>query len=85
MSKDKRVGDKPIPDDVKYYLNDAQQAALLNMEVSGWSLKYIRRPLFMEPVVFVANVDGGSIGVLEDDGRLNMEAGIETREQIQSL
>lgn len=80
MNNDKRKGDKPIPDDVKNYLNDAQLAVLLKIEGFGWSLRYIRRPLFLEPVVIVTNADGSSIGILEDDGRLSIEPDIETRE-----
>jgi hypothetical protein len=80
MSEDKRKGDKPVPDDVTAYLNDAQLAVLHKIEGFGWGIKYIRRPLFLEPVVVVTNPDGSSIGILEDDGRLNMEPEIETRE-----
>jgi len=77
---DKRKGDKPIPDNLKDHLNADQLAQLVTIEKFGWSLKYIRRPLFQECVVVVVNPDGSSIGVLERDGRLNLEPDIETRE-----
>jgi len=80
MSDDKRKGGNPIPDDVKNYLNDDQLAVLHKIEGFGWSLKFVRRPLFLEPVVIVTNADGSSLGVLENDGRLNLEPDIETRE-----
>ena len=80
MSDDKRKGDKPVPDDVKNYLNDAQMAELHTIEGFGWELKFIRRPLFQERLVVVVNPDGNSIGVLEDDGRLNLDPNIQTRE-----
>ena len=80
MIEEKRIGDTPIPVNMKNYLNDAQLAELRSIEKFGWSLKYIRRPLFQELVVVVANPDGRSIGVLEDDGRLNLESDLETRE-----
>lgn len=79
MNVDKRKGDKPIPDNVKDYLNDAQLAELNTIERFGWNLKYIRRPLFQETVVVVMDPDGSSMGRLEDDGRLNLEPNIETR------
>lgn len=79
MSDDKRKGEKPTPDDVKEYLNDAQQAELQTIEGFGWSLKFIRRPLFQETVVVVTNPDGSSIGILEEDGRLNLDPNIEIR------
>ena len=80
MSDDKRIGEKPVPDNVKDYLNGDQLAKLAAIERFGWTLRYIRRPLFRECVVVVMNQDGGSIGVLEEDGRLNLEVDIETRE-----
>ena len=80
MSDNKRKGEKPVPDDAKEYLNDAQQAELSTIEGFGWKLRFIRRPLFQEIVVVVTNPDGTSIGVLEADGRLNLEPNIELRE-----
>lgn len=80
MIDEKRKGDKPIPDNVKNYLNDAQLAELHSIEKFGWNLTYIRRPLFQDLVAVVTNPDGVSIGTLEDDGGLNLEPTIETRE-----
>ena len=79
MSEDKRKGDKPVPDKLNNYLNDAQLVALHKIEGFGWNLTYIRRPLFEKPLIVVSNADGSSIGILEDDGRLNLEHGIVTR------
>jgi hypothetical protein len=61
-------------------MNDAQLAELHKIERFGWTLVYIRRPLFQESVIVVTGADGKSIGILEDDGRLNLEPDIETRE-----
>ena len=72
MSEEKRKGDKPIPDNLKYYLNDAQRVALHKIEGFGWSLAYVRRPLFVDPVIVISNADGSKIGILEEDGRLNL-------------
>lgn len=80
MTDEKRNKSQPIPDDVAQYLNDAQQAQLNTIESFGWNLKYIRRPLFQERVIVVTNPDGSSIGVLEEDGRLNLESDIATRQ-----
>ena len=79
MSDDKRKGEKPVPDDIKNYLNQAQLGELHKIEGFGWNLVFVRRPLFQETVVVVTDADGGSIGVLEEDGRLNLDPGIETR------
>lgn len=80
MNNDKRKGENPIPDDVKDHLNDAQQAELQTIQGFGWSLKFIRRPLFQERVVVVTSPDGSSIGILEEDGRLNLESNIAVRD-----
>ena len=80
MSNDKRKGSKPIPDDVHSYLNIAQQAELNKIEGFGWELTYVRRTLFQDPVIVVINPEGSSIGVLEEDGRLNLDPNIKTRE-----
>jgi hypothetical protein len=80
MNDDKRKGDQPVPDDLHEYLSYAQLALLNTIEGFGWSLKYVRRPLFREPVVVVTNPEGNTIGILEEDGRLNLDPAIDTRE-----
>ena len=80
MSDNKRKGEKPIPDNVKDFLNDAQLAELRAIEGFGWKLRFIRRPVFQEIVVVVTNPEGTSIGVLEDDGRLTLDPDIDVRE-----
>lgn len=80
MNNDKRSSDMPVPDNINDYLTDAQFAELHHIESFGWTLKYIRRPLFQERVAVVMNPDGSSIGILEEDGRLNLESNIDTRE-----
>ena len=80
MTEDKRKDEKPIPDNIKEYLNDAQLVALRKIEGFGWKLVFIRRPLFLEQVAIVTNADDTSIGILEDDGTLNLEPSLETGE-----
>jgi len=79
MDNEKRSGEKPIPDNVNNYLNNAQRAELHKIEGFGWNIKYIRHPLFQDPVVFVTSADGKSIGILESDGRLNLNPDVPTR------
>ena len=78
-NKEKRSGEKPIPDHVSSYLNEDQQAKLRSIERFGWELAYIRRPLFQDPVVVVVNPNGKVIGTLELDGEFNLKPAIETR------
>ena len=80
MDKDKRKGLKPIPKNIKEHMNEEQLLKLSSINKFGWEIKYIRRPLFQDPVIVVINAEGGSIGILEQDGRLNLESSIQLRE-----
>lgn len=80
MDKDKRKGLKPIPENIKEHMNEEQLLKLSAISKFGWEIKYIRRPLFQDPVVVVINAEGDSIGILEEDGRLNLESSIKLRE-----
>ena len=79
MNLEKRKGDKPVPDNVRSYSNDAQLTELHRIEGFGWQLKFIRRPLFMEQYVVVANPEGNTLAVLEEDGGLKLDPEIELR------
>jgi hypothetical protein len=80
VEQDKRKGDKPLPDNIQDYLNTEQLNSLRKIEGFGWQLKFIRRPLFMEPLAVVVSPDGTSIGILEEDGRLNLDYDIPIRD-----
>jgi hypothetical protein len=79
MSDDKRNGSEPIPDHHYTYLTQEQKTQLKKIEGFGWQLKFIRRPLFKPVTVVVMNSDSDSIGVLEEDGRLNLEPDVNIR------
>jgi hypothetical protein len=79
MDREKRKGEKPVPDNLGETLNQAQLLALRQVENFGWSLRFVRRPLFQEPVPVVVSTDGETIGILEEDGRLNVQPDIKLR------
>jgi hypothetical protein len=79
MEQDKRKGDEPVPQNATSLLNDLQTLALHQIEGFGWQLQFIRRPMFEDPVPVVIHSDGKQIGVLEQDGRINMEPDIKVR------
>lgn len=68
-----------LPADVFYYLNEVQQIALHSLENFGWQLAFIRRPLFMPPMVVVRNGEKTKFAVLEDDGSVNLTPQIKWR------
>jgi hypothetical protein len=80
MDSEKRKGDMPVPDRLEDVLNELQMRALHQIEGFGWQLGFIRRPLFQEPVPVVFSAEGDKIGILEEDGRINMEPEIKVRE-----
>ena len=43
-------------------------------------VSFVRKPLFQEPVPVVFSAEGDKIGILEEDGRINMEPDIKVRE-----
>ncbi len=80
MEQDKRTGDSPVPSNIKDYLNTEQLEVLNKIESFGWNIKFIRRPSFQDPIVVITNTEGNSIGVLETDGRINLELDIDIRQ-----
>ena len=66
-------GSRPaLPKDVYYYLSEVQRIALHSLENFGWQLAFIRRPLFVPPVVVVKNDEQSKYAVLEEDGSVNL-------------
>ena len=79
MTGDRRDNRKLTQNDVKNILNRKQLAALLECQYFGWRLKFIRTPLFEEPVPVLYNSKIGKIGTLDPDGYINMDPGLEVR------
>jgi hypothetical protein len=76
---DLRGSRPPLPADIFYYLNEVQRIALQSLANFGWQLAFIRRPLFMAPMVVVKNAEQTKLAVLEDDGSVNMAPHIKWR------
>ena len=81
MDKEKRTGVKPIPDNLKEMLSEAQWQTMKGGEYSGWVFKFVRRTLFQEPVLVVHNTEDDRIGILEKDGSINMQPDIKIRDR----
>lgn len=66
-------GSRPaLPVDIYYYLSEVQRIALNSLENFGWELAFIRRPLFVPPVVVVKNSAQAKFAILEEDGSVNL-------------
>ena len=79
LVEDRRGHQKAIPLDLGRHLNQLQLVALHSLENFGWYLWFVRRPLFMQPVVVVANKGASEYAVLEEDGSVNMKPGLQLR------
>lgn len=60
-------------------LSPQQLAALRTLEQFEWTLRFVRRPLFLEPVPIVFAPDGSRFVVLEADGSINENPGFKLR------
>ena len=79
--RERRAGNSPIPEHLKEILGAVQWQALPGIKYSGWELRFLRRPLFQEPVLVVHKPSDGRIGVLDSDGSIKIQPGVEVRER----
>ncbi|MDN5781722.1 MAG: hypothetical protein L0H23_06830 [Luteimonas sp.] len=61
-------------------LTPAQLNALETLEHFGWTLRFVRRPMFRDPVPVLFQRDGRRFVVLEPDGTLNENSGLVIRD-----
>ncbi|MAK45242.1 MULTISPECIES: hypothetical protein [unclassified Spongiibacter] len=80
MIEEKRVGAEPVPHNLSELLTELQRTSLRRIENFGWQIKFIRRPRFQPPVVVVENTTGMNIGILEEDGGVNLRPAISLRD-----
>jgi hypothetical protein len=79
MQNDKRKGVQAIPDNLEQVLTAAQAKSLHEIKLLGWQLKFVRRPLFLDPVPVVSNTSNEQIGVLDPDGKINIDTEVQLR------
>ena len=61
-------------------LTPSQLKALDTLEQFRWTLRFVRRPMFQDPVPVVFDREGGRYAVLEADGTLNETPGFKIRD-----
>jgi hypothetical protein len=79
MTRDRRKNKEPVQDNVGRILNRKQLSALQECQYFGWKLKFIRCPLFQEPVPVLYNAKLDKIGILDPDGHINMDLELQIR------
>jgi hypothetical protein len=60
-------------------LTPEQIATIQTLEHFRWTLRFVRRPLFREPVPVMVHPDGERLAAIEADGSINEHSGIELR------
>ena len=61
-------------------LNQDQTLALAELEKFGWELKFIRRPMFQQPIPVVFDSDRKHFAILNADGTLDENPGFDIRQ-----
>ena len=77
--EEKRKGIKPVPDDPLGYLNEAQIYTFRRVQQDGWYIKFLRRKPFQRPVCVLTNKSETMLAIIEANGFLNKEPGIQLR------
>lgn len=57
-----------------------QLATMATMEQFGWTLKFVRRPMFMPPIPIVFDRARQRWAVVEEDGSINENPGFKIRD-----
>ena len=76
---ERRLDQKAIPDDIKSQLTTEQLLTVNRLEGFGWSIKFVRRPLFQEHTVVLFDPSGKRHAILEKDGSLDTTTEIPVR------
>lgn len=64
-------------------LSDAQKTSLNDLKTFGWSIAFVRKPIFHPPLAFVIHEKNNSMMVLRPDGSYEPVTGISFRKDDQ--
>jgi hypothetical protein len=79
MSKERRRRAIDDPASLREGLSPQQLATLATMEQFHWTLRFVRRPMFLAPIPILFSRDGTRFVVLEADGTINENPGFKIR------
>ncbi len=69
--RERRKTDPSVTTEMEKQLNPAQLESWRMMQTFGWQLRFVRRPLFQQPVAVIVNKAGELHAVIEEDGKVN--------------
>ena len=78
--RERRKPGEPDSEALRKGLTPAQLKALETLEHFRWTLRFVRRPMFKDPVPVAFRRDGKRFVVIEPDGTLNENPDIVIRE-----
>lgn len=70
-TEEQRGSQVAIPDNIKSLLTDLQHQTLARLEGFGWSIAFVRRPLFQGDTVVLFDPSGKRHTILNEDGSLD--------------
>lgn len=80
MNQEKRSATGTVPRALPGALNEVQMATLAGLEKFGWTLEFVRQPLFLEPVPVVISPDGKTKSIINQKGKLEEATHIKHRD-----
>ncbi len=78
--RERRKPGEPDAKALREGLTPAQLKALETLEHFRWTLRFVRRPMFKDPIPVLFHRDGKRFVVLEPDGTLNENPNIVIRD-----
>ena len=79
FGKERRGAAPHDPAALRQGLRPAQLKALETLEQFSWTLRFVRRPMFLDPVPVAFDRKGEKWVVIEPDGTLNENPGFKIR------
>ncbi len=80
MTPERRRAPPPDTASLRAGLTPEQDRAIATLEQLGWSLRFVRRPLFRDPVPVLFERNGERWIAVEGDGRLDENPAFAIRE-----
>lgn len=65
---ERRVGLDAIPKDIKSRMAKLQRDTLAELRAAGWSIQFVRGPLYEDRVIILVDSSGERPAVLQEDG-----------------
>ena len=79
MDVERRTGKGAIPAKLTFYMSEKQILSIQILRKFGWTLKFVRRPVFSNVTPVLTNIHDNTTGILMSDGILKISSDIKVR------